>query len=442
MTADVVRIRANRGLPLLPAQWRLLRERPDALTHVVVGGWRSGKTRGAALDFLASCAANPWDPELYERDDHPQSLVVSKTTSVLAESAMRELRAVVPPEAIRRVWRGNQPAWLLANGHLVRFRSWSGAIEGSTECSLWLDEAHLLDDSDTWRNLRARVTEGRARVRRIILSGLPETGWLRDEFEARETGDPTCHVVHASLIENRHIPADYVADVRRGLSAEDAAVYLAGAWRPAQGAIYHAYDPSRHLAGEGDRGRYVHLGIDLGEQAAVVFGQEVPRRCRDSRGVAYDAPGLHVVDELHLDRCDAREVARRAKARGWLLVPGRSRVFLDPTVARDEVNAVREELGAQMSISWDGRGDQSHEVEFGIRSVQGALRDADGNVRLTFARTLPREPRALLTSIPKYRRNEKTQRPVKDNTTDHGLDALRYLVAHVLPAKAAGFRVV
>ena len=69
------------------------------------------------------------------------------------------------------------------------------------------------------------------------------------------------------------------------------------------------------------------------------------------------------------------------------------------------------------------------------RAMNCALRDADGNVRLTFNRHLPREPRSLLTAITSYKADSGGRWYTKDNRTDHAIDALRMVVADLMPVQ-------
>lgn len=45
---------------------------------------------------------------------------------------------------------------------------------------------------------------------------------------------------------------------------------------------------------------------------------------------------LHVVDEILGDGLSVEELVERFVATGWLLLPGKSEIYVDPTLRRDE----------------------------------------------------------------------------------------------------------
>ena len=158
-------------------------------------------------------------------------------------------------------------------------------------------------------------------------------------------------------------------------------------------------------------------------------------------GATKTGHSLHVVDDITPDDCSAGQLAALAKARPWRWMPGKTKIFVDPTADRDELRSIRIAFPG-CTVIRKSKGQLAHSVEYGLRCVNTALRDIDGNTRLTFSSALPRGPRSLLTSIPKLRRKPSGE-PHKDNTTDHvGLDCLRYPVAHLLPLQAGGITTI
>ena len=166
----------NGGLPLLRAQEELLCSK--ARIRVILGQWRSGKTRGAALAFFANCLANPWRAEYGE--DKPFSIVIGFTHKILVDSAYRELKAIIPRELILKERKSPSMEMDLANGHTIKFRTAKGNIEGASACGVWVDEAHRLPSADVYRNYQMRASDVRAAQNVVIVSGLPERGWLEE----------------------------------------------------------------------------------------------------------------------------------------------------------------------------------------------------------------------------------------------------------------------
>lgn len=438
MSAAELAVTLKGGSRLLPAQYRLLTS--EAWIRCAVGGYGSGKTDGAAVAFLRNVLKNPYNREEYG-SDRPESIVCGPTHSVLKESSMKALRALLPPQLIVREWVADR-RWRLANGHDILFRSVEGAIEGANLCTLWLDEAHLLDAA-AWPNLQMRVRDAKAASLLVLVSGLPEFGWLQDAFGRPEHyQDPERCVVHFSTLENTYLDPRVLEQIRKTVGASDAEAYLQGKWRSAQDAVFYAYEPAVHIVDlPADRTTPVHITCDVGNRGAVLVLQPRTRTYVDSRGVRAPGLHLHVVDELLPENVSTEDAMRMAQQRGWRIEPGVSMVFMDPRSNVDQIEAVRRVLGRDARIIRKTRGQPGYDVDEGHRAVNAALKDSLGNVRLTFASTLPREKRSLLTSLPKVRRKPDGDGMVKDNITDHVADALRYPVVHLMPLRSGKIEV-
>ena len=435
-----INLALNGGLPLLAVQDRLIRS--TARIRAIFGGYRSGKTRGCALALFANCLANPWTPEFGE--DRPFSLVIGYTHKILVDSAYRELKAVIPKELVIKEPKSPSLELWLANGHVIKFRTAKGNIEGASACGVWLDEAHKLPDNKAYTNYQARASDVRTNRSLVLVSGLPERGWLEETFDKPEhRNDPDRLLLFASTVDNRYLQDHVIRNLRASVGAGDATRYIEGRWQTRPDIIFHCFSNQDHPAGSlwawpGDKSRPVHLGFDIGQQGAIVVFQEVKRMCkRPLRAGGFEKReelGLHVVDELLPDNMSTREACRALKARGWSIAPKISQFFVDPTTRPDELQAIRDEFhGTDTRIVRHVRGDPQEEVEYGHDAVNAALHDADGNRRLTLFSGLPREKRSLLSVMHKYHR--KNGRPVRDNVVDHVLDAFRYPVAHMLPIR-------
>ena len=439
--AGTLRVEANEGRALLPAQLRLLREKPNAQTRAIFGGWGSGKTMGAALAFLDNVCANPWTPSYGA--NRPFSVVIGRTRSVLMDSGYRVFRSICPPAAILREWRAPEWKMLMANGHEIVWRTWEGAIEGQNACTVWPDEAHQIKSKRDLLNFLARARDPLARRCRTIVSGLPESGLLQDTFEPKEH-EPGWLVLHAASRENIYLSQEYHRTMTSACSAREAKKYLGGEWLPPENAIFYEYTNEHLVDDDGRRGQAVQLGMDLGQQAAVVFLQEREWRQKDELGRDRKVAGYVVVGELLPDRCSAEEVARlaqrEAEVNGWVISPSRSVAIVDPTTDDDEMSAIQRALPVDLTVIRKPKADPGYYVEHGVRCVNVALRDATGIVRLRFRRDLPRTPRSVLTGLVKYRRDPRGK-IVKDNTIDHAMDALRVIVAHLLPQDSMEVRV-
>jgi hypothetical protein len=420
----------NGGRPMLAHQYKMATS-PKSV-RVVLGGYGSGKTSAAACALVMRAAECPWTEQY--GDDHPTSVVIGYTAKVIKDSSYRTFKQVCPPEFIRREWV-SPGEWrvLLDNGHQVIFRTWGGAIEGlNIAGSVWIDEAHLLDDSTAFANFVARARDPLAvKTPLIIVSGIPVFGWLREYFGPESTY-PDCEIIHASTYENTYLKPEVIARIKASCSSQEALTYLHGKWAALESAVFYSYDPQVHLTSKpGDRARPCHLSIDPGERSAVLWFQQ-------------DAAGnLHVVDEITPDNKSVAQIMQEVKARKWLFQPGYSRVYVDPTAGRDQLNAIESGMLPGVSvIRRNLKADEKRKVEYGIRCINAAFKDSTGKVRLTINRDLPRGPRSLIVSLPKIRRHERTGEPIKDNMTDHvALDCLRYPVTDFFPLMDNGITV-
>lgn len=428
-----------RAKALLPSQLRAVRAArasSPVTTLGVLGGWGSGKTSAEVLVALVSATENPWRAEY--GSNRPTTLLITETAKVLRDSLYSAIATILPEGLVVRDVK--QPAWdiELANGHVLALRSDAGAIEGLSVCTTIVDEVHKVRNKGDWINYSARARDPLARKNLVVAAGLPvDNGWLREEFD--RPGDPTRECILMRTTDNTGLSRAYVADLLSRVSDKERRTYLEAEWQTHEGAIYDEFSASTHVIDDtGDASAIVHLGLDAGHRGAVIVAQARPMTLVDGRA----GTRIHVVDELYPDSTTAEAACREFLARGWRVAssqPGRpgTTVCVDPKVSDDQIMGITRafaERGHRVDVIKRGRGDPAEAVDYGIRAVQAALRDAAGNVRLTFSSKLSRtNERAVLVGLPKYRWDPRTRLPVKDNTTDHALDALRYLVCQLLP---------
>lgn len=425
---------------MTPAGDRLVRSK--RAERVIVGGVGSSKTTSAAISALVHCLRSPWRPEYGEAS--PCFAILGPTENVIRDTSYRAFKQVCPDYLIRREWKtSGERRLLLDSGVEVLFRTWGGTFTGLTALGLWIDEAHLLEDEMRFADYSARLRDTVYKDKLLLISGLPEFGWLHEKF-GPESGT-TAEVIHASTYDNQYLLAPDIERIRANVPLSMQGPYLKGLWAKPINAVYYEWDPGTHLSEwPGDKQAPCHVSIDVGERAAVLFWQETQKIFRKADGVLErkDGRGLHVVDELLPERSSARQIMRLVLARGWKLFPGWSRVYVDPATDRDELASIAEAAPGVLIIK-KHRGEEAYYVDEGVRCVNAALRDADGWTRLTVWRGMPRTPRSLIPSIPRLRRKEHDPAKVhKDNALDHvALDAFRYPVADLIPLKGASIRV-
>lgn len=434
----------NDGLPVLRVQRQIFQSTAGLIG--CFGSWRSGKTRGGALKILQIAAENPWR-EAY-RSDFPTSVVITETTKVIRDSAYRELMQLIPQELVLKKWT-SPSNWRvrLVNGHDIVFRPWSGSLEGLSAIAVWIDEAHKLTGPEgpekLWNNFTMRATDPRAKRRVTIATGLPEYGYLSEIFDRPDTPDRQTFL--CSLRDNFYLNDDVIRMLRSSTTPEDATVLIDGRWRKPPTVVYYGFGDINLVEHPGDPKQPADLSIDLGEKGAILVTQRISLTCTDSKGAPYRSAGILVVDEILPEQKSVKDALRDfLRDRPWSVTTSGSKIYVDPKADRDELASIRDILGAGREGGprlVKQRADQSgYSVEYGVRCVNSAFRDYDGNHRLYIFRGLPRSARSLVPSLRMHKRKANGS-PYRDNVVDHILDCLRYVVADQLPLRE-GNRVI
>ena len=415
--------------PFLTKQWDAFSWDPPEgtkqVTEGMLGGWGAGKTDGCARLFVRRVLSHICTDEY--GDKPPMAYVVAPTWRVLKQATQPALAAVMPRECIRRKRESPTQEWELVNGVKILFLSAESEFEGVSAFVGWLDE---IQHNNYWTqpkrvpNLTARVRDPKAPFRSLIVSGIPEWGPVKDTFDA--PGDPTTHLVLTGTRDNAFIDQESIDKLIASCPAGYEDSYIGGCWQPPHGAIYGQYNPEIHVTPKsGNWAKAVHLGMDVGNGGAIIAGQDTSERMKAGHLTA----GLRIVGELLTEDISCEEMCLRVKKETpWKVVPGESVIYTDPNLDRDERRAIKRVFG-DVRIVTCKRGDDAYPIDTGIRWAQRALKDAHGDVRCTFSRDVLGNKFGLIDGINRYRRNEFTGRPVKDNLRDHPLDAWRYLVA-------------
>lgn len=424
----------------LPSQWEAFEfirmENPAASLRIlaVLGGWGSGKTRACAQAFIAACAGTPYD--LRYGATNPRSAILAPTYRVLKQSTLVQLDSALPRELVRRRRGLPHNDIELANGHIIDLHSGAGELEGASYCNVWIDEIHHPNfDNRKFLNYQARARDPFARNLAVIVSGLPETGWIRDAFDRPQS--PRRKTILSATKGNTHIRPEVIQEFLASCPSGAEERLLGGDWMPPVGAVYPQFDSSMHVVDrECRKAEPVHISIDVGNFAAVLFSQEIAITLRGITGGREErGKGLLVCGQMLPDGKSVDQICYEIRTRtDYVVQPGVSLICVDPTTDRDELAAIRRHF-PNVRIVRRERGDTSYPVETGVRFVQRALRDALGNVRLFFSRSLVATARGVLESVQKYRYRADSEQIIKDNLTDHCCDALRYIVCEVLPAE-------
>lgn len=436
--------------PPRPHQWdaftfegaRVKPDEPPMARINLLGGWGSGKTHGAARVALKAALRNPWTPA-YGEDNNPTGIIVAPTFRILKQSTMQQFDQLCPRNLIKRRRGPPHNDILMANGFRWVLYSGEAQIEGLTLCAAWVDEIQhpvFSGGSNRFLNLMARIRDMNAATLFAITSGLPEAGFVRDTFGHQA---PDMRTILCATTDNPYIPQVTLQAFYDACPSGQEKTLLGGEWMSPPGMIYPQYDANTHIPGmEGNPDVPTHLSFDVGNYGAVLFGQDIQVKTRNVIGRTQADKGLLIVDQLLTTNESVDRQCYLAKTQTkWQVVPGRSVITVDPTTRRDETLAIRKHFPGVMVVKRE-RGHENFPIETGVRQVQRGLKDALGNVRLYFSPVLRGQPLGILDGIQRYRRNETTGEPVKDNLRDHVLDALRYMVCECIPADKPQARVL
>lgn len=415
----------------MPHQRELLLWKPPAhapagpIVQAVLGGWGSAKTTAVAMQFAITALSYGWH-SAYGRK-RPQAIVVAPNLRLARKNQLELIDSMLPADLVKRRWSMPEPRILLANGLEITAISADANYEGENLVMCWLDEIqHELYSSNPERytNYIARLRDPLARQKhtRMFVSGLPTSGWVRDQFEDKGD-DPAKNTRLWGSRLNTKLASGVFDQIRRATPAGQEATFLEGQWQPLPGALFPQFDVSRNILGQEINLRApVSVGIDIGNHAAIVIGQRHPNEA------------LHIVDEILGVGQSMEEMVYQLKQKGYLIQPGKSEIYVDPTLRRDEINAIRKHFPGVHLVQRE-RSDQYHDVWTGIRVVQSALRSAAGTTKLTFASSLKKNPKGVIEAMERLRVNQRTGSIVVDDQRDHAADALRYLCCGVLGRK-------
>lgn len=403
----------------------------------------TGKSRALLEKLNALMLANPG----------ARGLIVRKVRDTLSSTGLVTWREHVVPELLAQgalsFYGGSAsepPQYRYANGSRVMI----GGMDKPTKVMsseydvIYVQEAIELTATD-WENLTTRLRNGKISFQQLMADTNPDvpTHWLYQRFRGPNAGGvmlDTAHednpVLFTEAGELTAVGADYIGKLDR-LTGVRKDRLRHGRWVAAEGMVYEGWNPALHLRPIADPPH------EWTRYWAVDFGYTNPlvMQCWavDPDGRAYLYRELYRTQTLVEDA--ARELLGIVtRADGTWREPKPRAVICDHD-AEDRATLERH-LGLSTVAAHKG-------VSDGIQAVQARLRPAgDGRPRLFLspAALVARDPElesrkaptCTVEEFPGYvwdRPREGTaaaekapkEEPVKKD--DHGLDALRYLVA-------------
>jgi len=410
----------------------------------LIGGYGSGKSAGGAWRLLRLASLNPWTPAYGAT--RPKGAIVGPTWRILKQATLTALDAAMPRNWVRKR-RGppHNDIWL-ANGVVLEAHSALSDIEGQNYSFLWCDEiSHPNFNERILGTLVARVRDPRARFLGEVFTGLPVSGWVRDFLdhppEPRTADYGGRWTIMCKTSDNTELAEESKAAIAEAVPAADIKTLMGGEWASPIGAIYQEFEAREHPLGNlTENAGYLDrpidlLGLDIGESGAVCFVQKITLEAKNVIGQKQNVEGLLFVDQMVTKARSVDEVCYEIKtSKPWKIVPGITRICVDPTTRRDERNAIKAHFPGCKIVQRE-RDEPTYHVEERIRTTRAALKDALGNRRVLFSRgTMTGVKHGILDALERARRNERGRR-IKDDLRDHAEDACAYAICEGLPLK-------
>lgn len=273
----------NKTVKVYPKQQQFLQS--DKLLRAFVGGIGSGKSHIGALDVLKR--SKPGRLYLVTAPTYP---MLSDATFRSLTGLARQLEVMSPGDAKS----SPPPSVKLRNGAEVLFRSTDNpeTLRGPNLSGVWMDEASL-SKREAFDILIGRLREG------------GEQGWLTATFTPKGkvhwtyktfgTGQPDVELVHARSSENPFLPADFVDNVRKRYTTQQAGQELGGLFVEGAGNHYFPHLWPRYLdvgdayrMRDGDRWRHVRKA-ECSRLLALDWAMGKPKS--DARSKAQTAMG-------------------------------------------------------------------------------------------------------------------------------------------------------
>jgi PBSX family phage terminase large subunit len=385
------------------------------------GSVRSGKTVGTLIDWIKYCRQGP-----------PGNLLMTgRTERTVINNLILPIQDMLGASRVK-INRGNGTVEIAGRNVLVIGANNEQArtkIQGLTLAGAYVDECSTLPES-FWNMLTSRLSVHGAQMWATCNPEGPnhwfKTQWLdraklwvnhqgqtidrSDDRELYADGDPRqpidLHRFSFILDDNAHnLDPEYVASTKAMYSGLWYKRMILGEWSLADGVIYDAYDPERHVVSElPNITRRIAVGVDYGvtnPTAGLLLALGDDQRLYF---IAEWAPG------------PGTEAERSASLSDWTRTVGDAEyVFVDPAAA-----GFRRQLVAD---SWTNVFKASNSVLTGI-GVVASLLTAD---RLRIHESCTH----LLSELPGYvwdaKKTEKGEdAPMKLN--DHFVDAARYAI--------------
>jgi PBSX family phage terminase large subunit len=344
--------------------------------------------------------------------DYPgnRGYVCRKYNTVLKKTTMQTFFEVCPPALIKSYNKVDQELNFI-NGSKI----WFGDLEDVDKLKSMNLGFFAIDEASEVPYDRFLLLDSRLRlnVPNIRYYGLlatnPEPGWVKERFVDKQLPD---HIfVPALPKDNRYLPEDYVANLRKNYPEEWVKKYLEGNWSVFEGQVYKEFDRSVHVIDPEP------IPEEWPRFRTIDFGYRNPFVCLWI-AIDYD-DNVYVYDEHYRAEMKIKEHA------DVILRKSGQHKFTDYGDHEDQQSIAELEDYGIYCLPVD------KEKKLGIDRVKLFLHQKrlfifSNCVNLLREFELYRYPELDTDHTSRLNREEKED-PIKDN--DHALDALRYLIS-------------
>lgn len=380
--------------------WQSILE-SDARLNFWTGAVRSGKTIASTVRWL----------EFVQTAPPGDLMMLGKTERTLSANILNTVEEMVGPSR----WqynRGMGEATLFGRRILIRGandRNAEGKIRGATLAGAYGDEV-VLWPIEVFKQLLARLSVKGAQFFGTTNPDSP-FHWLMVDFLSRAGLD--LKQWHFTLDDNPNLDPAYVANLKREYAGLWYKRFVDGLWVQAEGAIYDAFDPDKHVVKELPEGNpsSVVVSVDYGTSNPTVF-------------LMFGKWGLrwYVMREYYHDgRATGRQKTDAEYSldlRNFLVPYFPQSIEVDPSAAsfiaqlrKDGVSGIRK---------------ADHAVLDGIRTVSRAMQTGTLVIHASCQRLIAEKSTYAWDSEAQKRGEDK---PLKIN--DHACDAERYAAMRI-----------
>lgn len=264
---------------LLPAQKELVKSESPIVCFV--GGYGSGKTRGAVYKSIA----------LGIRNAPCLGIFVEPTYTMVRDVAVRSFEEILNEMGMPFKFHRTDHIMRVADTFDILFRSGDQPerIVGINAGWGVIDEPAIQDEAVA-KTILSRLRDPRAKLFQLALTGTPEGfNWFYDWCHKKKAdGSPASHLIRAKTTDNPFLPPSYVEALKAKYTEEEVSAYINGEFVRFEGGWYKVRPAILPHRLEGDIRVFKEPHITSGQ---VVIGVDT------AGGVDKDASAVVVIDK-------------------------------------------------------------------------------------------------------------------------------------------------